>query len=98
MKRRFALLALCGFALVCVPGCDGGKLLPPTDPVKLAEWIKKNKVTIVEFVRMGAEFGTDKGLTAGRRKIRQELRKLLWLFRRISMSRSFPISRTVRSC
>jgi len=68
MKRRFALLALCAFTLMLVPGCNTSSFLPPSDPAKLAEWISKNKVTIVELVRTGAEFGTSKGLTAWAKK------------------------------
>jgi hypothetical protein len=68
MKRRFALLALCAFTLVLVPGCNSGGLIPPTDPVEFGKWLAKNKVTIVELVRTGAEFGTDKGLTAWAKK------------------------------
>jgi len=69
MKRFMnpALFALCG-ALIFLPGCEGGGLIPPVDPAKLTEWIKKNKVTIEELVRTGAEFGTDKGLAAWAKK------------------------------
>ena len=68
MKRRFALLALCSFALVMIPGCDAGKLLPPTDPVELAKWISKNKPTLITIIHDGAEFGTKKGLDAWAKK------------------------------
>jgi hypothetical protein len=68
MKRRFALLSLCAFALVLIPGCDAGKLLPPSDPVEFAKWLSKNKVTISSIVHDAAEFGTKKGLDAWAKK------------------------------
>lgn len=67
MKRRAALLALCGVVLLITPGCDS-PFVPPTDPAKLNEWIAKNKTTIIEIVRSGGELGTDKGLEAWAKK------------------------------
>jgi hypothetical protein len=68
MKRQMALLALCAFTLLLVPGCNSGSFTPPLDPAKLNDWISKNKVTIEEVVRVAAEFGTSKGLTAWAKK------------------------------
>lgn len=68
MKSRFALLSLCVLALVLIPGCDAGKLLPPSDPVEFAKWLSKNKATISSIVHDAAEFGTKKGLDAWAKK------------------------------
>ena len=63
MKRHgFLGLILVSGMLLTIPGCDTGNLLPPTDPVKLQAWIAKNKPTIIDLVKMAAEFGTEKGL------------------------------------
>jgi len=67
MMRKFAPLALCGLILLTTPGCDS-PLIPPTDPVKLNEWIAKNKTSIIDVVKMGAELGTEKGLKAWAKK------------------------------
>jgi hypothetical protein len=69
MRSRFALLSLLSaFALVLIPGCEAGKLLPPSDPVEFAKWLSKNKATISSIVHDAAEFGTKKGLDAWAKK------------------------------